>query len=176
LFSLLWGGICFHCCANEGIQQWRTIQLLRYRGILICHNIKIKVFRNILSKPANTLLFAVTVICSNVAGTLAHVVYVPTALNQFENSVTKKILREAWEGNLDAFIISPLRVASAPKLNNTRCEFSFLLPKLCANTSERYTYPRRSKPFDLPFLILTRVRGIKIKVWVTDVLYRLQLK
>jgi hypothetical protein len=36
--SLLWGGICFHCCANEGIQQWGTIQLLRYRGILICHN------------------------------------------------------------------------------------------------------------------------------------------
>jgi hypothetical protein len=38
-FSLLWGGICFHCCANEGIQLWRTIQLLRYRGTLICHNI-----------------------------------------------------------------------------------------------------------------------------------------
>jgi hypothetical protein len=29
--------LLFHCCANEGIQQWRTIQLLRYRGILICH-------------------------------------------------------------------------------------------------------------------------------------------
>jgi hypothetical protein len=27
-------GICFHCCTNEGIQQWRIIKLSRYYGIL----------------------------------------------------------------------------------------------------------------------------------------------
>jgi hypothetical protein len=51
LFSLL-GGICFHFCANEGIQQWRIIQLLRYRGTLICHSITENIYYSQLSSVA----------------------------------------------------------------------------------------------------------------------------